>query len=158
MATPEEQRIYRTRRYLFYWVAFTCSYIFPFAYFAIKTGITQSTTKLAMPIMVVLILSVLKLGGDLPKWTATWEPSVGKGLLRAIPKFLMFIVLITLGVFLKYIIERQVVIAFFTYFETVLVLFGGMCAGAIFEAYHLKYKELFLLSKGYVLGVVNKQV
>jgi hypothetical protein len=26
----------------------------------------------------------------------------------------------------------------------------------VFDAFHLKYKELYLISKGYVLGVVNK--
>ena len=41
------------------------------------------------------------------------------------------------------------------YFETVLVLFGGIAVGSVIEAFHLKYKELDLIAKGY-LGVVNK--
>ena len=156
MATPAEQKLYRTRKNLFYWVAFACGYIFPFVYFLIKLGLTQSTTKIVLPVMIVMLLAVLKLGADLPKWVSTWEPSIWKGIVKAIPKFLLFIVLITMGLALKYIIERQVQLAFATYFETVLVLFGGMSVGAVFEAYHLYYKELYLISKGYVLGVVNR--
>ena len=156
MATPAEQTLYRHRKNLFYWISFGCSYVFPFVYFFIKSGITQSTTKIVMPILVVMIFAVLKLSADLPKWVATWEPSVKKGLVKAIPTFLLFIVLITFGLALKYIVERQIELAFGTYFETILVLFGGMCVGAIFEAYHLMYKELYLISRGYVLGVVNR--
>ena len=157
MVTPAEQRLYQTRKNLFYWIAFACSYGFPFIYFLIKLGITENTTKIVMPVMIVAIFAVLKLSADIPKWVSTWEPSIWKGIVKAIPKFRLFIVLITFGITLKYIIERQIQLAFTTYFETVLVLFGGMSVGAIFEAYHLYYKELYLISKGYVLGVVNQR-
>jgi len=157
MATPAEQNLYRTRKNLFYWIAFGCGYVFPFVYFLIKLGITQSTTKIVLPVLIVLIFAVLKLSADLPKWVSTWEPSLWKGIIKVTPKLLLFVVLITLGLVLKYVIERQIQLAFVTYFETVLVLFGGMSVGAIFEAYHLMYKELYLISKGYVLGVVNRR-
>ena len=155
MANNPEQKILRRRKILFYWIAFAFSYIFPFVYFLIKLGITRSTTKIVLPVLIVGVFAVLKLASDLPKWVSTWEPSIWKGLVKATPKFLLFIVLITLGLALKYIIERQVQLAFATYFETVIVLFGGMSVGSIFEAYHLYYKEQYLISKGYVLGVVN---
>lgn len=152
MATPNYVRL----RNGYYWLAFLTSYIFPFVYFLIKLGITQQSTKVVMPGVVILILAVTKIGVDIPKWVSTWQPSFLKGLVQALPKILLFIVLITLGLVLKYVLERQIEVAFASYFETVLVLFGGMSIGSIFEAFHLKYKELYLISKGYVLGVVNK--
>jgi hypothetical protein len=77
-------------------------------------------------------------------------------MLLAIPKLLLFIILIFVGIVLKWLIERQLEASFFTYFETVIVLFGGQAIGAIIEAFHLKYYQLDLIAKGYVLGVVNK--
>ena len=69
---------------------------------------------------------------------------------------MLFRSLITLGLALKYIIESQLEVAFHMYFETVLVVFGSIAVASIIEAVHLKYKELDLIEKGYVLGVVNK--
>lgn len=140
----------------YYWLSFLISYVFPFIYFFTKLGITKQSTKLVMPVVIIGIIAILKLASDIPKWVSTWEPSFKKGIVKSIPKFLIFIVLITLGLTLKYIMQRSIDIALTSYFETVLVLFGSMCLGSIFEAYHLKYKELYLISKGYVLGVVNK--
>lgn len=144
------------KRIIFYWVSFLISYVFPFVYFLIKLGITQQTTRIVMPVLFLGLLAVGKLAVDLPRLVATWEPSFKKGLVKAIPKLLLFIILMTLGLSLKYVIENAIDVAFNTYFETVLVLFGSMAIGSFFEAHHLKYKELYLISKGYVLGVVNK--
>jgi hypothetical protein len=149
---------YKTLKNKYYWIAFVIGYVFPFMYFAIKLGFTQDSisSKIVMPVLIVGILGVLKLSSDLPRWVSTWEPSFLKGLMKAIPKLLLFVVLITLGLSLKYIIERSIDVKFAAYFETVIVLFGSMAIASIFEAFHLKYKELYLISKGYVLGVVNK--
>lgn len=148
---------YFKQRVLYYWLAFIASYVFPFTYFFIKLGITKQATKLVLPVVLILALGVIKLASDIPKWVSTWKPSFRKGLIKAIPKLLLFIFLITIGLTLKHMLQRQIEIAFTAYFETVLVLFGGMSVGSIFEAYHLKYKELSLLASGYVLGVVNKR-
>lgn len=145
-----------TRRLMYYWLSFTLSYIFPLVYFFIKLGVTQQSTKLVMPVVVLSIIATFKLASDIPKWVSTWQPSFKKGIVKSVPKILLFIILITLGLTLKYILEKQIEVAFTSYFETVFVLFGGMTVGSIFEAFHLKYKELYLIEKGYVLGVVNK--
>lgn len=144
------------RRYIYYWIELLFSYGFPFVYFFIKLGITKQATKLVMPVVLIGLLAVIRLAADLPRWVATWQPSFKKGLVKAAPKLLLFIMLITLGLTLKYILARQINLAFLTYFETVFVLFGGMAVGSIFGAYHLKYKELDMIAKGYVLGVVNR--
>ena len=147
---------YRRKKNIYYLAAFAINYLFPLIYFIIKLGITQQATKIVMPVVLMLVLIVFKIGGDIPRWVATWEPSFKKGLIIAIPKILLFIVLISLGVAIQYILERHIETAFSTYYETVLVLFGSMSVGSIFDALHLKYKELYLISKGYVLGVVNR--
>ena len=149
---------YDKLRVRYYWLAFITSYIFPFAYFAIKLGLTQEdrSAKIVMPVLIIGILGIIKLSSDIPRWVSTWQPSFLKGLIKAVPKILLFIILITLGLTLKYVLENSIDVSFVSYFETVLVLFGGMAVGSIFEAFHLKYKELDLMSKGYVLGVINK--
>lgn len=152
----DKKKTYLGKRALYYWLSFITSYVFPFVYFFIKLGITRQATTLVIPVVLIAIIAVLKLASDIPKWVSTWQPSFKKGLFKALPKLLLFATLITLGLTLKHIIEKQVELAFMTYFETVLVLFGGMAVGSIFGAYHLKYKELDLISKGYVLGVVNR--
>jgi hypothetical protein len=142
----------------YYWIGFVTGYVVPFVYFAIKLGFTTTSvsSKIVMPLLITGIFGVIKLSADIPKWVSTWEPSFKKGIVKAIPKFLLFIVLITLGLTLKYVIENAIDVGFTAYFETVLVLFGSMCVASVFEAFHLKYKELYLLDKGYVLGVVNR--
>jgi hypothetical protein len=154
MATPNYQKL--KNRY--YWLGFLTGYVLPFVYFAIKLGFTEQSVsnKIVMPVLVVGTLGIIKLASDMPRWVSTWEPSFMKGLAKATPKILLFIVLITLGLTLKYVIENSIDVAFTAYFETVIVLFGSMSVASIFEAFHLKYKELYLISKGYVLGVVNK--
>ena len=147
---------YYMLRLLYYWIAFTLSYIFPFVYFLVKLGITKTSTTVVLPTLFLGIIAVVKLAIDIPKWVETWKPSFKKGLIKALPKLCLFIILITLGLTLRYMINNAIQIAFSVYFETVLVLFGGMAVGSIFEAYHLKYKELDLIDKGYVLGVVRK--
>lgn len=156
MATREQELLYRKRKNQFYWLAYLFSYILPFTYFAVKLGLTQEVTKIVMPTVIVGLLGILRLSSDIPRWVSTWEPSFAKGLVKGIPKIILFVILITLGLTLKYVMERTFTLGFEAYFETVIVLFGGSAVGAIFEAYHLKYKELYLLAKGYVLGVVNK--
>lgn len=142
----------------YYWIGFLIGYVLPFAYFAIKLGFTQDSvsSKLVIPTIIVGTLGIIKLASDIPQWVSAWEPSLFKGLVKASPKILLFIVLITLGLTLKYVIENAIDVAFTAYFETVIVLFGSMAIASVFDAFHLKYKELYLLSKGYVLGVVNK--
>lgn len=147
---------YNMLRLLYYWIAFTLSYIFPFVYFLVKLGITKTSTTVVLPTLFLGIIAIVKLAIDIPKWVETWKPSFKKGLIKALPKLCLFIILITLGLTLRYMINNAIQIAFAVYFETVLVLFGGMAVGSIFEAYHLKYKELDLIDKGYVLGVVRK--
>lgn len=147
---------YNMLRLLYYWIAFTLSYIFPFVYFLVKLGITKTSTTVVLPTLFLGIIAIVKLAIDIPKWVETWKPSFKKGLIKALPKLCLFIILITLGLTLRYMINNAIQIAFSVYFETVLVLFGGMAVGSIFEAYHLKYKELDLIDKGYVLGVVRK--
>jgi cation transport ATPase len=147
---------YYMLRLLYYWIAFTLSYIFPFVYFLVKLGITKTSTTVVLPTLFLGIIAIVKLAIDIPKWVETWRPSFKKGLIKALPKLCLFIILITLGLTLRYMINNAIQIAFSVYFETVLVLFGGMAVGSIFEAYHLKYKELDLINKGSVLGVVRK--
>lgn len=144
------------KRVLFYWLAFGVSYVFPFLYFLIKLGITQQKTTIVIPVIIIGLMGILRLSSDIPKWVGSWKPSFGKGLIKAIPKILLFIILITLGLALKTILAREIELKFAMYFETVLVLFGGIAVGSVIEAFHLKYKELDLIAKGYVLGVVNK--
>lgn len=144
------------KRVLFYWLSFSVSYVFPFLYFLIKLGITQQKTTIVIPVIIIGFMGILRLSSDIPRWVGSWKPSFGKGLIKAIPKILLFIILITLGLTLKTIITREIEIKFAMYFETVLVLFGGIAVGSVIEAFHLKYKELDLIAKGYVLGVVNK--
>ena len=144
------------KRVLYYWLALVVGYIFPFVYFLIRTGITKQRTVIVFPIILIGILAVFKISADISGWTKSWKPSIGKGLVKSIPKLLLFILLITFGLTLKYIVERQLEAAFHMYFETVLVVFGSITVASIIEAVHLKYKELDLIEKGYVLGVVNK--
>ena len=144
------------KRVLFYWLSFIVSYVFPFLYFLIKLGITQQKTTIVIPVIIIGFMGIIRLSSDIPRWVGSWKPSFGKGLIKAIPKIRLFIILITLGLTLKTIITREIEIKFAMYFETVLVLFGGIAVGSVIEAFHLKYKELDLIAKGYVLGVVNK--
>jgi len=145
-----------TKRILAYWLSLSVGYIFPLLYFFITAGITKQTTKWVMPTLIAGIFLISKLTSDISTWTKTWQPSFWKGLVRALPKILLFFILMTLGFSLKYLVERQIDASFNAYFESVIVLFGGQAVGAIIGAFHLKYLELDLISKGYVLGVVNK--
>jgi hypothetical protein len=156
MADSLEQKEYKRKKNRYYIIAYTLSYIVPFLYFFVKLGITKQTTSIIVPTVFIGFLGIMKLARDIPDWVKTWEPSLKKGLIKAIPKVLLFIILVTFGLTLRYMLIRSITVAFNTYFETVFVLFGGMALGAIFAAFHLKYKELYLMSKGYVLGTVNK--
>ena len=144
------------KRYLFWWLSFIVSYIFPLSYFFCKLGITKTATTVVMPIVVIGIFAILKLCSAIPEWVSTWQPSVWKGIIKSIPIYLLFICLITFGLVFKHMLEQQIQIAFGMYFECVLVIFGSLCAGSVLGAYHLKYKEEDLIAKGYVLGVVNR--
>lgn len=144
------------KRYLFFWLSFIVGYIVPCVYFIVKLGITKQAKTVVMPTVLVIIAVVIKLCSSIPDWIATWKPSFTKGLIKGIPVFLLFIMLMTLGFTLKYLAKTQLDIAFTMYFEVILVLFGSLSASAFIEALHLKYKELDLIDKGYVLGVVNK--
>lgn len=144
------------KRYLFFWLSFIVGYIVPCVYFIVKLGITKQATTIVMPTVLVIAAVVIKLCSAIPGWIATWKPSFAKGLIKGIPVFLLFIILMTLGFTLKHLATTQLNIAFTMYFEVILVLFGSLSVSAFIEALHLKYKELDLIDKGYVLGVVNK--
>jgi hypothetical protein len=139
-----------------YWLSLVVGYVFPFVYFFITAGVTQQTTKWVLPTLIAGLFLVARLTADIPKWTQTWKPSVWKGLLLATPKLLLFVILISVGIVLKWLIESQLEASFYTYFETVIVLFGGQSVGAIIGAFHLKYYQQDLIANGYVLGVVNR--
>lgn len=145
------------KRYIFFWVSYLVGYVFPFCYFFIKMGITKSRVSIVWLVVILLFIAVIKLGTSIPEWTSTWKPSFKKGILRAIPKIVLCIGLVTLGLTTMYMLKKHIDIAFTSYFEAVLVIFGAQCAGAFVEAFHLKYKELHLIEQGYVLGVVNKR-
>lgn len=144
------------KRIITYWLAFAVGYLFPLLYFYISAGITKQTTKFVLPTLIAGIFLVSKLTGDIRNWTSTWQPSFWKGMLIALPKLILFSILITVGLVLKWLVENQIEATFYVYFETVIVLFGGQLVGAIIGAFHLKYYQLDLIAKGYVLGVVNK--
>lgn len=144
------------KRYLYWWLSFTIGYIFPFVYFFVKLGITKTATTVVMPVIIIGIAAILKLCTAIPEWVASWQPSIAKGILKTIPMHLLFICLITFGLVFKYMLERQIELAFGAYFEVVLVLFGSLSVSGVIGAFHLKYKELDLIEKGYVLGVVNR--
>ena len=146
-----------TKRYVYFWLHYTIGYIFPFIYFLSKWGVTKKATSIVMPVVLILFLAIIRLCIAIPSWVATWRPSFTKGIIRSIPVYLLFITLITLGLTFKYLLENQINIAFSLYFEVILILFGSLCVASVFNALHLKYKELDLIEKGYVLGVVNKQ-
>lgn len=144
------------RRYLSYWLGVLVGYGFPLVYFMVQAGVMRQANKIVMPTLIAGIFLVIRLSRDVPEWTRTWQPSMKKGLVLALPKIVMFVILVSLGLALKWIVERQIEASFFTYFETVFVIFGGQAVGAIIDAYHLKYKQLSLIESGYVMGVVNR--
>lgn len=146
------------KRIITYWLAIAIGYIFPLVYFFITAGITKQASKIAMPTLIAGIFLFARLTGDVKEWTKSWRPSLWKGLVVAAPKILLFVILITIGLVLKWLVEHQMEASFYVYFETVIVLFGGQALGAIINAFHLKYYQLDLIEKGYVLGVVNKQI
>lgn len=144
------------KRYLFWWLSFITSYIFPLLYFFLKLGVTKTATTVVLPVVVIAVFAILKLCSAIPEWVSTWQPSVWKGIIKSIPVYLLFICLITFGLVFKHMLEQQIKVAFGAYFECVLVIFGSLCVGSVLSAYHLKYKEEDLIAKGYVLGVVNR--
>lgn len=143
------------KRYVYWWLSFIVGYLFPFTYFFVKLGITKTATSIVMPVVILGIFAILKLCSAIPMWIATWRPSVMKGLIKAIPICLLFICLVTFGLVFKYMLEHQIEVAFTSYFEVVFVIFGSLSLSSILGAFHQKYKEIDLLKKGYVLGVVN---
>lgn len=145
-----------TKRYLFFWLSYSIGYLSPLIYFLVKLGITKKATSIVMPVVLLALLAIIKLSSAIPKWVHTWKPSFVKGLVKAIPVYLLFICLTTIGLTLKVMLEQQIVATFNLYFEVVFVVFGSLCVAGVFDALHLKYKELDMIEKGYVLGVVNK--
>lgn len=144
------------KRIIAYWASFFIGYVFPFVYFFVTAGIKRQSSKWVLPTLIAGIFMVIKLATDIPKWIETWRPSFWKGMLQATPKLLLFIILMTVGILLEQAVTAQIEVAFYMYFETVIVLFGGQALGAIVAAFHLKYRQLDMIEKGYVLGVVNK--
>lgn len=144
------------KRIITYWAAFCIGYVFPFVYFFVTAGVKKQSSRWVLPTLIAGIFMVIKLATDIPKWTETWRPSFWKGMLQATPKLLLFMILMTVGILLEWALTTQIKVAFYMYFETVIVLFGGQALGAIVAAFHLKYRQLDMINKGYVLGVVNK--
>lgn len=144
------------KRYIYFWLYYIIGYMFPLIYFICKLGITKKVTSIVMPVLFLAIIAVIRLCIAIPTWVSTWRPSMAKGILHSIPIYLLFILLITLGLTLKYIVEAQIKAAFTLYFEVVLVLFGSLIIASIPHALHMKYRELDLIDKGYVLGTVRK--
>ena len=144
------------KRYMFFWISFAIGYIFPFVYFLCKLGITKQKVTIVIPVILIGIVGIIKLCSVIPGWIKTWKPSFLKGLVKGIPIYLTTIFMISLGLLFKYILEHQVKVAVTAYFEFVFVFFGALTIGSIFDAFHLKYKELDMIDKGYVLGTVNK--
>lgn len=154
-----DEKKYGKRRVLFYWLALATSYGLPIGYYGIKLGFFQTseaTTTIVMPIMIFAFLGIIRIGMDIPVWVASWQPSFFKGLIKAVPVLLLFIGLISVGVLLQYAIKNQPTLPFASYYEAVITLFGSMSAGSILNAFHLKYKELDMLNKGFVLGTIRK--
>lgn len=145
------------KRYLYFWLSFLIGYVFPFVYFLCKLGITKTKKAIVIPVIFLGIVGIIKLCLSIPKWVATWKPSFKKGIISAIPIYLMTITMITLGLTLKVLMQKQIEATFTGYFEFVIVFFGSLCVGSVFDALHQKYRELDLIDKGYVLGVVNKR-
>ena len=144
------------KRYVYFWMYYLIGFIFPLVYFLCKLGITKEITSIVLPVLFIAVIAILKLCSAIPAWISTWRPSVTKGILHSIPMYLLFVLLITIGLTLKYIITKQIEVAFALYFEVVLVLFGSLCVASIPHALHIKYKELDLIEKGYILGTVRK--
>lgn len=150
-----DQHLY-VKRIVTYWISIAIGYVFPFIYFFITAGIKRQATRWVLPTLIAGIFLVIKLMMDIPKWTETWRPTFWKGLLMGAPKILLFVILMSVGGVLQWVLKHQIQLAMRTYFITILVLFGSQSLGAIVYAFHLKYKQLDLIERGYVLGVVNK--
>lgn len=144
------------KRVLTYWLSIAVGYVFPLVYFIVTAGFTKQASKIVMPTLIAGLFLFAKLTGDIKEWTKSWRPSFWKGMLVAAPKIFLFFILISVGLLLKWLVEKQIEASFYVYFETVFVLFGGQAVGAVIGAFHLKYYQLDLIEKGYVLGVVNK--
>ena len=152
----EIDKSYTMKRYIFFWITYAIQYLFPTIFYSIRLGITKQKVALVIPVVILMFLAVLKLALSIPSFVASWKPSIKKGLILAIPKFLLFICLMTLGVSLQYLLKKQIELSMYNYFECIIVVFGAACVASVFGALHLKYKELDLIQHGYVLGVVNK--
>lgn len=147
---------YYIRRVMYYWISFIVGYVFPFVYFLIRSGVTKQSTKIVMPTLIAGIFLVMRLTRDIPEWTRDWQPSFWKGLLIGLPKIILFLILMAIGGVLSWVLKQQIETAMYTYFEVISVMFGAQSVAAVINAFHLKYKQLDLIEKGYVLGVVNK--
>lgn len=145
-----------SKQYMYYWLQFLVGYVLPIIYYIVKLGITEKRTSLVFAVLILISVAVFKLMMDLPRLVSTWSPSFKKGLVKALPKLFLFILFLTLGLIIKPMATRLLEASFVIYFEAVFVVFGSLAVSSIFEAYHLMYKELHLIEKGYVLGVVNK--
>lgn len=148
-------------RYIFFWSSIVVGYILPIVYYVSKSNVVKKEhastfVTMAMPIIAIGIILILKLCTAIPKWVASWKPSFTKGIVKSIPIYLVAIVAITLGLFMKKVVDKGLTTVFNYYFEFIIVFFGSLCISSILNAFHLKYKELDLMEKGYVLGVVNK--
>lgn len=144
-----------TKRVLFYWLSFIVGYLAPLITFIVMFGVGKEKVsfRLTFPVLIAAVFLLIKVMIDLPKWTKTWQPSFAKGLVIGLPKIFIFGLLIMI-----YIIVRKEAAAFFTTIDTtVFVLSGCQIAGAILNAFHIKYKQLDLIEKGYVLGSINNE-
>ena len=86
---------------------------------------------------------------------STWEPSILKGLIKETPKIIILLIALTAAVMLSKDIKINALIALDNLIVLSIVI-AFVIVGSVFEAFHMKYKELCLLDSGYVLGTVNK--
>ena len=151
MTEKELKKLFRIHFLLF----LLFSYVGPLVYFGVTTGVTQQVTKIFLPFLIVGFMGVARLAIEINRWTKHWKPSFMKGLIKGLPKILLFVILVTFGLTFKIMLERQIDVAFRTYFETVLIVFGGGAVGSVFYAFYLYYYEQYLIKIGYVLGAIN---
>ena len=149
------RRTLKLRRYIYFWLSFFCAYIMPFIVFAVTLGVFHKTNAIVIPTVLVLILGVIKLMTAIPAWVSTWEPSILKGLIKETPKIIILLIALTIAVMLSKDIKINALIALDNLIVLSIVI-AFVIVGSVFEAFHMKYKELYLLDSGYVLGTVNK--
>jgi len=110
--TVEQQKEFKKLKNKYYILAILVSYGIPIVYFSLKYGITKEVTQVVTPLVFSILLLAIKMSLDIPSWVGTWEPSFKKGLIRDLPKIVVFLFLITLGVQHRYKLKNPIDVAF----------------------------------------------